>query len=95
MAQDIDSRASRSSGVYPGDPLLLPELLDNLIDNRAALHARRRHGDVTTGCEGDTRSSASKTPARVIAAAERGKVVGAFTESPGRRGKARASGLPS
>jgi len=76
-----------------GDPLLLPELVDNLIDN--ALRYTPAGGTVTvsTGCDNETPYLSVDDTGHGIPEAERGNVVERFYRVPGTRGEGSGLGL--
>ena len=92
-ALTIDLGFSLEPAEIRGDPLLLPELLDNLLDN--ALHYTPPGGTVTvhTGCrDGDAFLSVEDTGPG-IPAAERSKVLERFYRMPGTPGEGSGLGL--
>jgi len=92
-AQDIDLGFALERAVVLADPLLLPELVDNLIDN--ALRYTPAGGTVTvhTGCDNETPYLSVEDTGPGIPDAERAKVVERFYRIPGTRGEGSGLGL--
>jgi two-component system sensor histidine kinase TctE len=92
-AQDIDLGFALERAVVLGDPLLLPELVDNLIDN--ALRYTPAGGTVTvvTGCDNETPYLGIEDTGPGIPEAERTKVVERFYRMPGTHGEGSGLGL--
>jgi two-component system sensor histidine kinase TctE len=93
MAQDIDLGFSLEQAVIRGDPLLLPELLDNLIDNALRYTPAGGMVTVTTGCEDNTAYLGVEDTGPGIAFAERSKVVERFYRVAGTSGEGSGLGL--
>jgi two-component system, OmpR family, sensor histidine kinase TctE len=93
QAQKIDLGFALERAVIVGEPLLLPELIDNLIDN--ALRYTPAGGTVTvaTGCDGDTPFLSVEDTGPGIPAAERGNVLERFYRIPGTPGEGSGLGL--
>lgn len=93
LAQQIDLGFVLKRAVIPGDPLLLPELLDNLIDN--ALRYTPRGGVVTvsTGCVGDVPYLSVDDSGPGIPPAERRRVRERFYRIAGTSGDGSGLGL--
>ena len=93
IAQKIDLGFSLERAVILGDPLLLPELVDNLIDN--ALRYTRAGGTVTviTGCERDVPYLSVEDTGPGIPSAERSKVIERFYRIAGTPGEGSGLGL--
>jgi two-component system, OmpR family, sensor histidine kinase TctE len=91
--QKIDLGFALDRAVMLGDPLLLPELVDNLIDN--ALRYTPRGGSITvsTGCVGDIPFLKVEDNGPGIPPAERGKVVERFYRIAGTPGEGSGLGL--
>ncbi len=89
----IDLGFSLEPAQIPGDPLLLPELLDNLIDN--ALRYTPAGGTVTvhTGCRDGVAFLGVEDTGPGIPTAERGKVLERFYRIPGTPGDGSGLGL--
>jgi two-component system sensor histidine kinase TctE len=92
-AQRIDLGFALEQAAVIGDPLLLPELVDNLIDN--ALRYTPPGGAVTviTGCDNATPYLCVEDTGPGIPAAERTKVVERFYRMPGTHGEGSGLGL--
>ncbi len=92
-ALTIDLGFSLEAAEIPGDPLLLPELLDNLIDN--ALRYTPAGGTVTvhTGCRDGVAFLSVEDTGPGIPAAERNKVLERFYRMPGTPGEGSGLGL--
>ena len=92
-AQKIDLGFSLERAVIPGDPLLLPEMIDNLIDN--ALRYTPAGGSVTvnTGCDEGVPFLSVEDTGPGIPAAERSKVVERFYRMAGTPGEGSGLGL--
>jgi two-component system sensor histidine kinase TctE len=92
-AQKIDLGFALERAVIPGDPLLLPEMVDNLIDN--ALRYTPAGGSVTvnTGCEQDTPYLSVEDTGPGIPANERSKVLERFYRIAGTPGEGSGLGL--
>jgi len=93
MAGDIDLGFSLEPAVIRGDPLLLPELLDNLIDNALRYTPAGGMVTVTTGCEGEVAYLAVEDTGPGIPAAERSKVVERFYRIAGTSAEGSGLGL--
>jgi len=92
-AQKIDLGFALERAVIPGDPLLLPEMVDNLIDN--ALRYTPAGGSVTvnTGCDDGVPFLSVEDTGPGIPAAERSKVVERFYRMAGTPGEGSGLGL--
>jgi two-component system sensor histidine kinase TctE len=92
-AQQIDLGFALDRAVVAGDALLLPELLDNLIDN--ALRYTPAGGTVTvnTGVRGGVPYLSVEDTGPGIAAAERGNVLERFYRIAGTPGDGSGLGL--
>ena len=92
-AQKIDLGFALDRAVIPGDPLLLPELVDNLIDN--ALRYTPAGGSVTvnTGCEQDIPFLSVDDTGPGIPPSERSKVFERFYRIAGTTGEGSGLGL--
>jgi len=92
-ALDIDLGFSLNRAEILGDPLLLPELVDNLIDN--ALRYTPTGGTVTvgTGCAGDVPFLCVEDTGPGIPEVERDKVLERFYRIPGTLGEGSGLGL--
>ncbi len=92
-ALTIDLGFSLEAAEISGDPLLLPELLDNLIDN--ALRYTSAGGTVTvhTGCRDGVAFLSVEDTGPGIPAAERNKVLERFYRMPGTPGEGSGLGL--
>jgi two-component system, OmpR family, sensor histidine kinase TctE len=92
-AQEIDLGFALDRAEVLADPLLLPELIDNLIDN--ALRYTPAGGAVTvhTGCDDDGPYLSVEDTGPGIAETERTKVVERFYRIPGTRGDGSGLGL--
>ena len=92
-ALDIDLGFSLDRAEILGDPLLLPELVDNLLDN--ALRYTPTGGAVTvgTGCRDDVPFLCVEDTGPGIPVAERGKVLERFYRIPGTPGDGSGLGL--
>jgi two-component system, OmpR family, sensor histidine kinase TctE len=93
IAQNIDLGFSLERAVILGDPLLLPELIDNLIDN--ALRYTGAGGSVTvsTGCEQDIPYLSVEDTGPGIPRSERSKVLERFYRIAGTPGEGSGLGL--
>jgi two-component system sensor histidine kinase TctE len=93
IAQNVDLGFSLERAAILGDPLLLPELIDNLIDN--ALRYTGEGGSVTvgTGCIGDVPYLSVEDTGPGIPLAERSKVLDRFYRIAGTRGEGSGLGL--
>jgi two-component system sensor histidine kinase TctE len=93
IAQNVDLGFSLERAAILGDPLLLPELIDNLIDN--ALRYTGDGGSVTvgTGCTGDVPYLSVEDTGPGIPLAERSKVLDRFYRIAGTRGEGSGLGL--
>jgi two-component system sensor histidine kinase TctE len=93
IAQNVDLGFSLERAVILGDPLLLAELVDNLIDN--ALRYTGEGGSVTvgTGCTGDVPYLSVEDTGPGIPLAERSKVLDRFYRIAGTRGEGSGLGL--
>jgi two-component system sensor histidine kinase TctE len=93
IAQHVDLGFSLERAVILGDPLLLPELIDNLIDN--ALRYTGEGGSVTvgTGCIGDVPYLSVEDTGTGIPLVERSKVLDRFYRIAGTRGEGSGLGL--
>jgi two-component system sensor histidine kinase TctE len=93
IAQNVDLGFSLERAVILGDPLLLPELIDNLIDN--ALRYTGAGGSVTvsTGCKSDVPFLSVEDTGPGIPLAERSKVLDRFYRIAGTRGEGSGLGL--
>jgi len=93
IARNIDLGFSLERAVILGDPLLLPELIDNLIDN--ALRYTPAGGSVTvnTGYERDVPFLSVEDTGTGIPAAERSKVLERFYRIAGTPGEGSGLGL--
>jgi two-component system sensor histidine kinase TctE len=92
-AQQIDLGFELESAVVPGDPLLLPELLDNLIDNALRYTPAGGAVTVTTGSRNGEPYLSVEDTGPGIAAAERGKVLERFYRVAGTPGDGSGLGL--
>jgi len=92
-AQKIDLGFALERAVIQGDPLLLPEMLDNLIDN--ALRYTPAGGSVTvnTGCEKGVPYLSVEDTGPGIPATERSKVTERFYRIAGTPGEGSGLGL--
>jgi len=92
-AQKSDLGFDLQPAIVLGDALLMPELLDNLIDN--ALRYTPAGGQVTvaTGCDGNTPYLSVTDTGPGIPSAERGNVLQRFYRIPGTRGEGSGLGL--
>jgi two-component system sensor histidine kinase TctE len=92
-AQGIDLGFALEQAVVPGNPLLLPELVDNLIDN--ALRYTPAGGTVTvhTGCDNQAPFLSVEDTGPGIPDAERARVVERFYRVPGTPGDGSGLGL--
>ena len=93
IAQNVDLGFSLERAVILGDPLLLPELFDNLIDN--ALLYTGAGGSVTvgTGCKDDVPYLSVEDTGPGIPLSERSKVLDRFYRIAGTRGDGSGLGL--
>jgi len=93
IAQHVDLGFSLERAVILGDPLLLPELIDNLIDN--ALRYTGAGGSVTvgTGCSGEVPYLSVEDTGLGIPLAERSKVLDRFYRIAGTPGEGSGLGL--
>jgi two-component system, OmpR family, sensor histidine kinase TctE len=93
IARNIDLGFSLERAVIRGDPLLLPELIDNLIDN--ALRYTSAGGSVTvsTGCEQDIPYLSVEDTGPGIPRSERSKVLERFYRIAGTPGEGSGLGL--
>lgn len=93
IAQNVDLGFSLERAAILGDPLLLPELLDNLIDN--ALRYTGAGGTVTvsTGCKQDVPFLCVEDTGPGIPPAERRKVLDRFYRIAGTPGDGSGLGL--
>jgi len=93
IAQRIDLGFSLERAVILGDPLLLPELIDNLIDN--ALRYTSTGGSVTvnTGCERGVPYLSVEDTGPGIPHSERSKVLERFYRIAGTPGEGSGLGL--
>jgi two-component system, OmpR family, sensor histidine kinase TctE len=93
IAQNIDLGFSLERAVILGDPLLLPELIDNLIDN--ALRYTGAGGSVTvsTGCHDDAPFLCVEDTGPGIPRSERSKVLERFYRVAGTPGEGSGLGL--
>ena len=93
QAQKIDLGFALERAVIVGDSLLLPELIDNLIDN--ALRYTPAGGTVTvaTGCDGNTPYLSVEDTGPGIPADERSNVLERFYRIPGTPGEGSGLGL--
>ena len=94
IARKIDLGFALAPAPMRGDPLLIPELLDNLIDNalRYTPRGRRRDGQ-HRHARRCGRISASRTPGPELPAEERGKVLERFYRITGTEGEGSGLGL--
>ena len=92
-AQKIDLGFALERAVIPGDPLLLPEIVDNLIDN--ALRYTPPGGSVTvsTGCENGIPFLSVEDTGPGIPASETSKVLERFYRIAGTPGEGSGLGL--
>jgi len=93
IARNIDLGFALERAVILGDPLLLPELIDNLIDN--ALRYTGAGGSVTvnTGCEQDIPFLSVEDTGPGIPCSERSKVLERFYRIAGTPGEGSGLGL--
>ena len=93
IARNIDLGFSLERAVILGDPLLLPELIDNLIDN--ALRYTHAGGSVTvsTGCERDIPYLCVEDTGPGIPPSERSRVLERFYRIAGTPGEGSGLGL--
>jgi two-component system sensor histidine kinase TctE len=92
-AQEIDLGFALERAVIPGDPLLLPELVDNLIDNALLYTPAGGSVTVNTGCEQDIPFLSVEDTGPGIPAAERSKVLERFYRIAGTPGEGSGLGL--
>jgi len=92
-AQKIDLGFFLEPAMIAGDPLLVPEMVDNLIDN--ALRYAPVGGTVTvrTGCDGEVPYFSIEDSGPGIAASERSKVLERFYRIAGTPGEGSGLGL--
>jgi two-component system sensor histidine kinase TctE len=92
-AADIDLGFALEFAEVSGDPLLLPELVDNLLDN--ALRYTTQGGAVTvrTGCRDGAPFLCVEDTGPGIPESERGKVLERFYRVPGTPGEGSGLGL--
>jgi two-component system sensor histidine kinase TctE len=93
LGRSIGYRSGSMASLIRGDPLLLPELVDNLIDN--ALRYTPPGGSVTvhTGCDAETPYLSVEDTGPGIPAAERRKVRERFYRMAGTPGDGSGLGL--
>jgi two-component system sensor histidine kinase TctE len=89
----IDLGFSLDRAIILGDPLLLPEMVDNLIDNALRYTPAGGHVTVTTGCDGDVPFLTVVDNGPGIPPAERGKVLERFYRVAGTAGEGSGLGL--
>ncbi len=92
-AQKIDLGFALERAVIPGDPLLLPEMVDNLIDNALLYTPPGGSVTVNTGCEQDVPFLSVEDTGPGIPAAERSKVLERFYRMAGTPGEGSGLGL--
>jgi two-component system, OmpR family, sensor histidine kinase TctE len=93
IAQKIDLGFALSPAIIKGDPLLIPELLDNLIDNALRYTPAGGAATVSTGVSNGTPFLAVEDTGPGIAVSERHKVVERFYRIPGTNGDGSGLGL--
>ena len=93
IAQKIDLGFALSPAFIKGDPLLIPELLDNLIDNALRYTPAGGAATVSTGVLDGMPYLAVEDTGPGIAASERAKVVERFYRIPGTSGDGSGLGL--
>ncbi len=93
IARKIDLGFALEPALIEGDPLLIPELLDNLIDNALRYTPAGGAATVSTGVRHRAPYLSVEDTGPGIAAAERGKVVERFYRVPGTNGDGSGLGL--
>ena len=93
IAGNIDLGFSLERAVILGDPLLLPELIDNLIDNALRYTGAGGIVTVSTGCRGDAAFLCVEDTGPGIPRAERSKVLERFYRVAGTPGEGSGLGL--
>ena len=92
-AADIDLGFALESAELRGDPLLLPELVDNLLDNALRYTAPGGAVTVRTGCHDGSPFLCVEDTGPGIPESERGKVLERFYRVPGTPGEGSGLGL--
>jgi two-component system sensor histidine kinase TctE len=92
-AQKIDLGFALERAVIAGDPLLLPEMVDNLIDNALLYTPSGGSVTVNTGCERDIPFLSIEDTGPGIPAEERTKVLERFYRMAGTPGEGSGLGL--
>jgi len=93
IAQKIDLGFALEPALIEGDPLLIPELLDNLIDNALRYTPAGGAATVSTGVRDGAPYVSVEDTGPGIAASERSKVVERFYRIPGTNGDGSGLGL--
>ena len=93
IAHRIDLGFALESAPIEGDPLLIPELLDNLIDNALRYTPAGGAATVSTGVRDGAPYLSVEDTGPGIAPSERGKVVERFYRVPGTNGDGSGLGL--
>ena len=93
IAHKIDLGFALEPALIEGDPLLIPELLDNLIDNALRYTPAGGAATVTTGVRDGVPYLSVEDTGPGIAASERSKVVERFYRIPGTNGDGSGLGL--
>jgi len=93
FTQKIDLGFSLEHAVILGDSLLLPEVVDNLIDNALRYTPVGGRVTVTTGCDGDVPYLSVEDTGPGIPPAERDKVLERFYRVAGTPGEGSGLGL--
>jgi two-component system sensor histidine kinase TctE len=92
-AADIDLGFALECAEVSGDPLLLPELVDNLLDNALRYTAQGGAVTVRTGCRDGVPFLCVEDTGPGIPESERGKVLERFYRVPGTPGEGSGLGL--
>ena len=93
IAQNVDLGFSLERAVILGDPLLLPELIDNLIDNSLRYTGAGGSVTVATGRTGEVSYLSVEDTGPGIPLSERSKVLDRFYRIAGTQGEGSGSGL--